>query len=227
MSDKLEELRKRGLEKRERDAEARDANESARVLAVITDGKRGTSSWGWAAHPLWFVLFGIYAGFCVLYATISYVMLHMPDVRRHRAQGSLDVSLVLLEVSVSIIALVILARLVVKVAIAREDTWTSRLPFALVNHYYALGSSSSVGLTLVFVAEMPSAEDVAAFAAGASGVFQIRPGPREARSLRLALDSHRGADSARQRWRAFHVLVDELLLPLHRRFPLESVRVIT
>jgi hypothetical protein len=222
MSDKLEELRKKGLEKRERDAEARDDAESGRVLAAMADGKRGTSSWGWAADPMWFALFGIAALLFALYTAFNYVILHS-DLRTHRAEVRFDASLVVLEISLSLIALVVLARLVVKSAIAREDAWKSRLPFALVDHYYALGSSSHVTLTLVFRAEMPSAEDVEVFAEGASGAFRIRPAARDSRCLRLELDSHRGADSARQRWRAFHVLVDQLLVPLHKRFPLESV----
>jgi hypothetical protein len=222
MSDKLEELRKKGLEKRERDADAREVNEDARVRFVIADGKRGTSSWGWAADPLWFALFGIFACVSVLYAAINYCVLQVPAARTHRAHAGLNTSLLLVEVAVSLMALVVLARLVVKAAVAREDAWKSRLPFALVDHYYVLGTSRAT-VMLVFVAEMPSAEDVAAFAEGASGVFRIAPGPREQRTLCLELDSHRGADNARQRWRAFHVLVDVLLVPLHRRFPLESV----
>ncbi len=208
----------------------RDAQDAARVAVRddrVRDGERATSALGRFTGAGWrslinaiAIVTAIFAVYGVAQPTLHYSITHNPYP---------NPVIFICEVAAALVAAMIglryYAHAAVRRAVTREQAWARSLPFALVDHLRLLGSSRGVA-ALDFVGAAPDLELFKELAFGLT-VANAR--------LEADVDDHRlqleiafttnPADGGHPRWRAWHAVVDGLLLPLHARFPLRAVRV--
>ena len=124
-----------------------------------------------------------------------------------------------LGVALLLAAAVLLSQLMVRASLSREMAWLSELPFPIRGHFRMLGGPHGQ-FQVEFKAESPDAETLAELLAGISPALLELKSKENPFQMRIEHQRDAGGHS---RWRAWRIVVDQLLLPLHSRFPIAGV----
>jgi hypothetical protein len=224
--DKLRALRENAAKKRHDAAVSEEEVRDEQARMQVTSGKRATSRLGFFASFGWLLLAAPVTAFGVFMALVGFLSkaeAHMADVHREEAFFGLDLA----SAGVAMILLILVARVMVNRGVARELDWLESLPFAVNNatsHFRLMGNGYA-DVTVEF-REMPERGDFYELLAGANGhgltIAVEKFGDHE---IELRTKSiHDG--TVRGQWRAWHVIVDDLFVPLHARHPIAEIRIL-
>jgi hypothetical protein len=218
--DPLEALRAAGVARQTEAERARSTEQHLYEKERIENGKRATSSLGWLTYPIWWWAIGS----VTITAVILAVAGAFEEPHKHGNHVYESSTLALVAGAFGVAGLMILARVVgtfaVRAAVRRELAWVSALPFPLLNHLKQLGSRRS-RCTLLFKGNAPSAATVSELVAGVS-VAQVSL--RESDPIQLEVEFT--SDSTdHSHWAGWRVFVNDLLIPVHGKWPLASVTI--
>ncbi|HUS69041.1 MAG TPA: hypothetical protein VMZ28_31105 [Kofleriaceae bacterium] len=182
--------------------------------------QRATSRWGVMAAPTWWAL--------VLSLSVPAVLLTGIGVAFPTKQipgGTIETvylpaGLITGALAILLVGVMFLARAAVRRTYAGEVGWVDSLPFALQGHQKLLAAGRG-RFKLVFQDAGPDRGTLEPLLRGVTGArleLDERPGPI---AVEITLDCADGSGHAR--WRAWRSVVDQLILPLHRSYPLAAV----
>ena len=195
-------------ERTERDERARQEE---------TSGKRATSR------------LGIFAAFGAIMALVEFLSTaheeHELAMHREVAFFGLDLA----SVGVVMLLVILIARVMVNRGVARELDWLESLPFPVSTtqaHFRLMGDGYAT-VMVVFRETMPERDDFYRLLAGANGNgLVVKFEKFDATAHRIELHTKTEHDSsARKQWRGWHVVVGDLLVPLHARHPIAGIEI--
>jgi hypothetical protein len=219
VSDPLEELRAAGVAKQSEADRQLSLEQHQKRQRVIDDGKRATSIVGDYVSAEW--LMGILAcgALSVVMTGVGLYAIATSKGKHVDANEMLPWSIG--GIGLSILALIGfgLAKMWVRASARDEEAWAAGLPFPLTGHFHLLGSGYSY-FRLQFRGDAPSDSTLTELFAGLKG-FQLTT-VSGSNPFRIKAKEARGM-SNRDHWHAWRLVVDQLLLPLHAKWPIASV----
>lgn len=219
----LDDLTRAGKTARAAEQRGREDEVNRQLGALDSTARRSTSPLG--------VLAGSGALFllmCIGVPTLIMVVFGLVEpISRHGTYShenpAVWIGHVGLAITGSFLAVIVAARLHVPSALRAEDAWLKALPFALVNHTKLLGNYRSF-FTIEFTAASPSRDlFVLALDGASSPTDRLEAGDRDDGPFAVEVTCP-VTGTARARWRTLRRLVETLLVPLHDKFPITTVR---
>ncbi len=212
-------LRASGVAKQTEAARLRSQMQQQLASEAAEDGRRATSPIGVMASSAWWQVVGALFVVSLLMGVLGLIRPTHTDGSHVHPSETIPVAEGGLAVSAVFAATVLLAKWAVRSSAQRELDWVAALPFPVHGHFQMLGMGRG-GFKLVFADTAPSAQALEQLFAGVQATrLELRSSknPFEVRyeTLRRA--------SPPERWRAWRLLVNDLLLPLHAKYPLDAV----
>jgi hypothetical protein len=219
--DPLEVLRAAGVAKQNEADRQKSTEEHERDRQVLEYGKRATSMLGALAHPMWRVGIGALALFTVVIGSVMVFVKPQTHGKVLYDPENWPAAVGLAGAVVVMLCFHVMAALLVRAAVDRENQWLASLPFPIHNHFMQFSGRQS-RCKVQFDGDGPGSQMMNELSAGIRVAEVSVRNDKNPFELRVEFP-HDSTDHSH--WAGWHALVETLLMPIHARWRIVSVTV--